>query len=350
MKIYVYPADTSGCGSFRMIWPSKVLQAQGHDITIVRPTERDGFYGKIEKDKLVDVTYPDDADVVVMQRVTHKYLSQAIAMMTTRGTAVVIDMDDDLSCIHPTNAAYSALHPQMTGEHAWTYADRACDDATLVTVSSERLTKVYGKPGHARVIENYIPQTYFDIPRYDSKAIGWAGLLATHPEDVPELRIPISRLVSEGHKFNVIGNPDGVARALGVNDEDIESTGPKPIAEWPAAVATLGIGLAPLADSRFNASKSWLKPLEYAALGIPSVMSPRAEYRALNKLGVGHLASKPRQWYSIIQKLITDNEYRQECSVRDREIAATMTIELNAWRWLEIWTEAYDRVNKSVSV
>src|SRR5689334_24701002 len=42
---------------------------------------------------------------------------------------------------------------------------------------------------------------------------------------------------------------------------------------WPRALSALGIGLAPLADSTFNRAKSWLKPLEMAAVGVPCVMS-----------------------------------------------------------------------------
>ena len=55
-------------------------------------------------------------------------------------------------------------------------------------------------------------------------------------------------------------------------------------------VAKLGIGVAPLADTKFNAAKSWLKMAEMAALGVPCVVSPRAEYMRLHEQWIGSLA------------------------------------------------------------
>ena len=113
MKVYVFPADETGCGYYRMIWPSQVLKRQGHDITIIPPGIRNsGLRGMTDAHgNLIDVKVPDDADVIVLQRITHKHLVTAIKLMRQRGISVVVDMDDDLSSIHPANPAFNAMHP-----------------------------------------------------------------------------------------------------------------------------------------------------------------------------------------------------------------------------------------------
>jgi hypothetical protein len=114
-----------------------------------------------------------------------------------------------------------------------------------------------------------------------------------------------------------------------------------PLGQWPARVAELGIGVAPLAESRFNAGKSWLKPLEYSALGIPWVASPRAEYAALHeRTGVGFLARRPRDWHRYLTRLIGDDGLRREQSEAGRAAVADMTYDRHAWRWWEAWTDA----------
>jgi glycosyltransferase involved in cell wall biosynthesis len=120
-----------------------------------------------------------------------------------------------------------------------------------------------------------------------------------------------------------------------------EATGNVAFDEWPRAVASLGIGIAPLQDSTFNSAKSALKILEYSATGVPWVASPRAEYAAFHRQGVGLLAAKPQHWFQHLRRLATDPSLRQEMSEAGRAVAAQHTVEGNAWRWLEVWEQAY---------
>ena len=61
----------------------------------------------------------------------------------------------------------------------------------------------------------------------------------------------------------------------------IEQTGMIEQELFHAQVAQLDTGIVPLQRSRFNEAKSNLKGLEYAALGVPFVASPTAEYERL---------------------------------------------------------------------
>ena len=151
----------------------------------------------------------------------------------------------------------------------------------------------------------------------------------------------ICRLMRESHRFRVVGPVDGVKSALKL-DVEPEATGNVPFETWPHALSTLGAGIAPLADTVFNRSKSHLKILEYSALGVPWVASPRVEYARLHKEGAGLLADKPQQWQARLRELATSASLRQELSEAGRALAARYTIEANAWRWLEVWQTAYE--------
>lgn len=341
-KFYIFPADVYGCGHYRLTWPAEALRAQGHDVVIAPPSDRSGLGGGLDANgRLVEVRYPADADVIVMQRLTFGLTAQAVPLLRRAGVAVVVDMDDDLSCIHPGNPAFHMYRPRPGNPHSWRIAEQACRDATLVTVSTDALLTRYAPHGRGRVLRNCVPQAYLDLPRQDSDVIGWGGVVRSHPDDLQQLSTTAARLVSEGHRFKVVGPADGVRDALRLPGEP-EATGSVDLVTWPEALSTLGVGIAPLAESMFNRSKSHLKPLEMAAVGVPWVASPRAEYRRLHKEGVGLLAERPKDWYRQLKRLATDQALRADMSTAGRDIAAQHTIEANAWRWAEAWVEAYE--------
>ena len=346
MKIYVYPADVTGCGFFRLIWPVQALQKQGHDITIMWPNERGTFHAEMVGDTIRSVQYPKDADVIVVQRVSHRHLASALKWIRNQGVAVVMDVDDDLSNIHPSNPAWELMHPRTAGtgfstEHSWNNTLEAARNCTLTVVSSSALARKYVGSEGARVIHNYVPDHYLDIPHEDSDLIGWGAVLFSHPDDAPEASTAISRLVRDGFRFRMVGGGENLHQVFSIPESAVDATGPIPLSEWPQNLAQLGIGIAPLADTQFNAAKSYLKPLEYAALGIPCVMSPRAEYRKLHEnYGIGFLAARPKHWYRELKQLATDSTYRQDLGARSRDTAATLTYTEHAWRWLEVWEEA----------
>jgi hypothetical protein len=343
VKVYVYPADVEGCGHYRMIWPAKVLQARGHDVALMMPGERNDFSARTNQEtgEVLDVNTPEDADVMVFQRVTHRFLARALPAIRRKGIAVVVEIDDDLHAIHPGHRASKFLDPRNNVEHNWDNLLLACQNASLVITSAKSLEHVYGTHGRVITIPNYVPSPFLELQHVDNNVIGWGGLVASHPGDLDVMGSSIERLRKMGRKFKVIGNPADVQEALNLS-KPVEGTGPVPIFKWIPTLGTLGVGVAPLGDTRFNAAKSWLKPLEYAAAGVPVVMSPRAEYRKINELGVGVLARRPKEWYEILRELSGSAHARRELAQRGRAAARKLTIEEHAWRWWDAWTAALE--------
>jgi hypothetical protein len=343
--VLVYPADATGCGHHRLIWPTEELRRQGHDVAIVRPSERHlRLVVNDETGTVVDVVLPRDVDVVVLQRVTHRYLVQAITALRAKGVAVVVDVDDDLTAVHPSNPAWRALHPRgerATRDHTWANLTEACRAATLVTVTTPALLRRYAGHGRGRVLYNYLASHYCDVAHVDSDLVGWPAALASHPNDPSVVGSAIARLVAEGVRFAVTSEHPGVATAFGLaDDRSIEYVGSIDLPDWPSALTRLGVGIAPLADTRFNAAKSWLKPLELAAVGVPWVASPRVEYRRLHDLGCGVLVDKPKLWYRALRRLVDEPARRAELGLAGREVAASLRLSDHAWRWWEAWSDA----------
>lgn len=342
-KVVVYPSDTTGCGQFRLIQPALALKSAGHDISIEWPTARSGFGGGVdETGKLHYVDVPDGAEVIVIQRPALGLIAQAVPMIRAKGVAVAVDMDDDLTCINPNNPAYPGYHPagKSRSQHSWHHASDACRDATLVTTSAVALQRTYAAHGRGVVLHNRIPAGYLGVPRIDSDVIGWGGSVHSHPDDLQTTGTAIARLVDEGHRFQIVGPVAGVRDALRL-PRDPPATGPVDMARWPHALSTLGVGIAPLADTKFNSAKSFLKILEMSGLGVPWVASPRAEYQRFHGFGAGLLARKPQQWYARLRELATNAALREEMSQAGRAVAAEHTIEGNAYRWWEAWEEAW---------
>lgn len=352
MKVGIFPADLHGCGYYRLIWPAMQLQKDGHDISVIHPTDRGSMFSAETDDNTGMLTgnhlqYPREFDVIVLQRVTHKYLAQAIPLIRAEGTAVVVDIDDDLDFIPQSNPMYTALHPRKrpghpAEDHSWEWTKYACEHATMVQVTTPALAQRYGRKAPARIIPNYVPANALDVDHEDSPIFGWGGAVFSHAEDIPALGNTVSRLVAEGHRFRVIGPDVGIRQAFRLQrDDDFEASGPIELQYWIAGLALLGIGLAPLAASTFNRAKSWLKPMEYAAAGVPCVVSPSPAYLELNaKHGIGDVAERPKDWYRLVRRLVTDEAYRLERSAAGRAAAEELTIEKHAWRWMEAWEEA----------
>lgn len=350
MRVVCYPADKGGCGYFRLIWPAQLLAAAGHDVEI-RPPENRGLKLRIGPgDRVDDVLDVDDVDVIVFQRLTHQWMAEAVPLLRAKGIAVVVDVDDDLTTVHPRNPAYQSMHPGNAGKmdpatrqvhrHSWQHLAAACRAATLVTVSTPALLERYARHGRGHVIYNHLPDSYYGVPRADRDTLGWPAALASHPDDPAVLGGAVARLVSEGADFRVVGDPAGVGAAFGLPYDPQGRTGIG-VDQWPAAVAgDVGVGIAPLADTRFNAAKSWLKPLEMSALGIPWVASPRAEYARLHARGAGALADTPRRWYRELRRLVDSEALRLERAEAGREVAEELRLSANAWRWAEAWERA----------
>lgn len=347
------PADTAGCGFYRLIAACEHLQTLGHDVIIqypIHPKQSVGndnnglevhFRGHGADAEIIDVRIPHDADVLVMQRLSHTWHPRIVDLMRKKGVAMVIDMDDDLSNIHRDNKAYVNFHPRNPNTpYSWKNVEAACKAATLVTVSTKQLLGVYARHGRGHIIDNYVPERYLHVNVDQDKIFGWPGTTDSHPNDLQATGGAVQDLVTNGYKFQVIGPITGAKNALRLKEQP-PHTGVVEMVNWPTEIAKLQAVVAPLAATTFNSGKSRLKLIEASSVGTPWVASPRAEYRRFHKeSGAGLLAETRKDWVKAVKQLMDDNLLRQELSAKGREYMQSQTIEKNAWRLLEAWERA----------
>lgn len=347
-RVHVYMADQSGCGWFRLGWPAQML-ADDHDIHLFPPGKQE----EIEvsearvgsKRTKVSVKVPK-CDVVVFQRPLRRVWPDVIRAFQAQGTRVVVDLDDDFRNVLATHVGYRDVNPRTSPDHNWDHLKTAMTMADRVTVSSDALAERYPCDGGSVVLRNCLPRRFVmtepghqrDIPP-NRLVVGWAGIVRTHPGDLDSTNGAIGALQRKyGFSIRVIGNGSGVRRALRMNRNPYIIPWQK-IEQYHETLDNFDIGIAPLADNKFNEAKSWLKPLEYAARSVPFVASASREYLLFGDEGAGLYASTDKEWANNLESLLTSHERRVELAVRGWEAAQRWIMEdrIDAWRdaWLK---------------
>lgn len=304
-----------------------------------------GFAGTVDGGRLIALD-PSlfDFDAVIMQRPMMDWQIQAIALFQEAGVAVVVEIDDDFGALHKDNTASKTVTPIHRANLV-----KAAQASDMVTCTTEALARRYAPHGRVVVLPNYVPASYLDLDGRDREGdvVGWSGTVASHPRDLQSTHGGVaSALDATGARFRVVGRSELVQRNLRL------STAPElaawcPIVDYAGELAKLDVGIAPLARSRFNAAKSWLKMLECAAVGTPVIGSDIGEYRRLNDLGIGILASSRSDWHGSVTALLQDRHFRAEQSAMGRQaVRDGLLIEQHAWRWSESWAKAiYNRAH-----
>lgn len=341
-RVALFPSDQTGCGVYRMVLPAKAAVASG-GITAIFP---ETLHIRRRTRNLREITDANiDADVVVLQRPSHHSAVDAIPHLQRRGIAVVVDLDDDLTAAHPQSPAFAELHPSNQ-DNNWHHLKRACRLADLVTVTTPALARRHGF-GHSYVLPNCVPIALFDITAdRDGRTVGWGGNTWTHVNDLAATRGGVAQALDDaGARFLLVGREPEVAQQQLALRQAPEHTPPVSIAEYPAAVAQFDVGIVPLSQNAFNAAKSALKGLEYAALGIPFVASNVADYQRIHAQGIGLLAGpRAREWRRQVRALLTDETYRTEVAAQARQrVLEHHLSETNGWKWAEAWAEAVNR-------
>lgn len=345
--VVLYPADETGCGSYRMIWPGRAAAAAGHDVRIYPPGHEQRLQATIVTDEQgynqVHSVIPPAADVVVFQRPLSRLYVEAMAELKKLGLKIVVELDDDFQSTSPRNHAHRLVNPATSPASNWLHLERAVAIADLLIASTPSIAARYSSTTTTIVMPNVVPACYLDIEQQPPLVPGWAGVIGTHPDDLQVVGGSVAAAMAraESDHFGVVGPGDGVARALGLPDAKVHRTGWVDPADYAATVAaTMAVGIAPLDDTAFNRAKSWLKPLEMAAVGVPCVMSPLPEYEALARFGIGTIASKPAAWRGAVAGLLMDDARRQDAAAAGRQavIDHGLTIEARIDEWWGAWT------------
>lgn len=338
MRVALFPSDRGACAHYRIEEPARVAALEGVEVEhcgIDLTVETRVYPGGRRTNVPADL----DAEVYVISRPASVQNVSLVRWWKRQGHAVVVDVDDDLTALPAHNPCRAAFERP---DCHWRNLLQACGIADLVTVTTPELAERFAPHGRVAVLPNCVPEAMLALPRSsDGQTLGWGGAQIVHRGDLEVSGAAVAEALERtGWGFKVIGEPDDVARSLGV--DELRSTGRLPLEQWHCELGSLDVGIAPLADCIFNRAKSYLKPLEYAARGVPCVMSPTPAYEALAAQGIGVLAApRTRNWRSALLALMRDEDNRRTFAEQGRAtVAERLTYERNGWRWAEAWEQA----------
>lgn len=309
-RIFAWATDSAGCWMYRLYWPLTHLDKHKFEVKWGAPG-------------------PDifDYDIVIGQRIAgENELWRKLCM--DPNVFAVYDLDDDLLNVDPENEVpYSIYHSMATDTRV------NIDMADAVTVSTPNLADMFNQSG-VHVLPNCLPQSYMQYRQPPwPPVIGWGGSMF-HRQDWGGIPGRIA---------------DGIARVPGpvsfhtVGADYIGSHFLHRYTGWSTVDSYLNsldfsFGIAPLVPTKFNASKSHVKLLEYASKGIPAIAMNWGQYPDFIEHGTnGMLVNDPEQWTDWIAMLADDQEYVHEMGLAAYQTALRFTTERNIHLWESVY-------------
>lgn len=330
MRFFGWAADGEGCGYYRLNLPFGEMQRQGLADTYVSDTW--------------SLTDPraSGVDVIVGQRVCKpapsiRWQEWCAAPRDTR-PLMVYEIDDHLLSVPADNELASAYYNTLSVQRTIVDNVRASDMITVSTAKlADEFSKVTDRP--IVVLPNRIPASLLTLPtpaQREKLVYGWAGSM-THRGDFEKIGRLVERFASRNRssvQLHMMGN-DYLPGTFPVD---------KRFTSWTSGVEDyyrtldFNVGLAPLVPNTFNACKSHIKALEYAALGIPVIASDVGPYPGFVENGItGLLVRDDYKWDHALRRLLSEDETRASMSREAWRLARHHTIEEHASMWLDAY-------------
>lgn len=343
MKVLATAADKGGSFQYRVRIPVEAAQRRGVDVTYAHDFDVEATRNSVTGIVTVDEVHTD-ADVISIQRPSTQRMNALAVACKRQGIAVVTDLDDDLALVPKYNSAYSRVDPARSPLENYHWLEQTMAMADWVTVSTTHLLR-YAVNG-ASVIYNAIDPAWLDITPRRPEMVGWTGTPHNHWMDLHQIRSGLVGLERRAGLHLITDDAPVVAKALGWTGR-VVAAGWQDFEHYPVEIANkVGVGMVPLDTwDLFNQAKSFLKGLEFAALGIPFVASPTAQYKLLaDGYRIGKLAKGPSQWNRLIGQAL-DQRDRLGDTYRAR-VAEDFTAEHTVDGWIDAWEQAYAQVRR----
>jgi processive 1,2-diacylglycerol beta-glucosyltransferase len=374
MKLYFHISENSGVGLYRQYQLAEELQRQGkanvlindftwgqHHYGLTKDGGRSFKYfdekekalkaiesGEFPLQELHEVALVEPsldtliaicnwADLVIVGRSdVANYVATWGALKEFFNMPMIMDTDDNVRFVRPSNPGYSSYHPGS--EHIeWNkFATRRVFDA--LTVSTDNLKEFHQKENpKIFVVPNSIdfkvwtPQEKKPGDRiricFNGSASHWEGMRLVESsiikilKEFPNVTFITAKVYSQ------------IFDAYPELKPQIEYFPWIPLKEFADGMKKLqvDIALAPLTDNMFNRAKSNLRWLENSALKIPVIVSPVEAYKNVVHNETGLVAREKEDWYTCIKALVLDEKLRTTLAENAyKEVREKFNLEINA--------------------
>jgi len=303
IRIFHHIGDMAGCGTIRVILPSMILNnyySENYQFEAIYNNRYLPYPG----------SYSDRSYVTFQRSSTEQQLEMIKHLKKSDPSRKILyEVDDDLLNIPDWNFAhdfYASKRP---------FIEKIIGVCDGVVCSTEELKKVLSPYNdNIGVSPNCLPKFIWGepVPKPETEGktrIMYAGSHNHFDQksdrgDFDSILIEYVKKTADDFQWIFVG---GMPQSL-KGDERIINHFWRPVIEYPSFLKSLkpDIFLAPLDDNQFNASKSNIKALEAAALGIPLIASNREPYR-----NMCYTASTAPYFIEILDNLArVDNGFR----------------------------------------
>jgi hypothetical protein len=267
--------------------------------------------------------------------------------LSRRGVAISFDNDDDFSGLD-VSSEDGKLVTGLSGRLSNVAKARAVAKSVrlsdLATAPSEVLAEQYRALGarHVAMIENHLEASMAGFgyrAKHEGVVVGWMAAFE-HSADLATLPIVdvLARLLDRHAQLRVLS----VGIELPLRHERYEHREWVPYHELLRTTGSIDIGIAPLADTRFNRARSSIKLKEYASGGAAWLASPIGPYRELGEREGGRLVAD-HAWQEALGELISSRLKRKRLARRALRWARTQTIDRLAHIWEQEFEAAIER-------
>lgn len=307
-KILFVPAQGLLASSFyRAMLPADMMNEAG--LAVANFTER------------LDLAKALRYDILWIQLASAPMLYGIAETAKKEGLKIVYDVDDRFDAVPGDNPA-AAVYVEQKVEAVW----KIIELADLVTVTTDYLKNYVETraPGKVRVLRNMIPASIAQrraLPPRDFTRILWAGS-PTHKRDLAVVAPALRDMLAERRgrvRFTLFG--EQLPRELQDVEAFVDLRPFVPFVDYMDALAGAGahFAIAPLADDGFNAAKSAVKAVEYAACGYACLMSPVGEYPELVKDGFSGILVKDEDWRAALEAAVVSPVVMEKRGEESRE-------------------------------
>jgi len=287
------------------------------------------------------------ADVIVTQRYAVAELEAADALIRhcrQQGITLLYDLDDDLRHIPRDHRDARLLRPRAR------LVSRLVRGAGAVWVSTPALAQTLAElRDDVIVVENGLDERIWAAgpapipPRPGPVRVLFMGTM-THDADFAIVEGALARLkavFAEHVSVDLLGVSSQPDMPSWVNrvSMPVHATSSYPgFVNW-FTQQHWDIAIAPLTGTPFNACKSAIKTLDYAALGLPVLASDSAVYRGSLADGPGGmlLPDDENAWFVALTRLVRDSALRRRLSEGARAGFAAGTLAAQATRRRDAW-------------
>jgi glycosyltransferase involved in cell wall biosynthesis len=304
---------------YRAIDPLKAMERRGHEILWPADWEANPSVRRLA-----------DCDVVHVYRRADDEIRPLVSELVRIGTPITYDNDDDLTAIPKQSPDFKNMGG-FRGQRYFAATVQMAKLASCFTTTTEVLAEKYRRAGVNRVevIGNYLaPNANRRRNRHHGIVIGWVAA-GEHRADAAQLKIAeaLQRVLSEHDDVRVecIGVDLGLAGRY-------EHTQSVEFLDLPRRIGGFDIGIAPLANTPMNRSRSDIKLKEYAASGVPWLASPVGPYVGLGENQGGRLVDDA-SWFQALDRLVSSRRERKRLARSASRWAKQQTIDAVADQW-----------------